>query len=163
MMYICGDIHRPKIIHQNWGFLFRLPRIILSTITIESNWNVWHPLPTFIGRVLKLLFYKKSQNLPQLWLLVMMFKLKKQVKLKKRKKNLQKKIFVKETNHCTVNYISIYYTIIVVVVRSGTRNPVLGFWKHNQREAYLSKINCLVLFILRLTENPISGVWYVTH
>ena len=162
-MYICGDIHRPKIIHQNWGFLFRLPRIILSTITIESNWNVWHPLPTFIGRVLKLLFYKKSQNLPQLWLLVMMFKLKKQVKLKKRKKNLQKNFFVKETNHCSVNYISIYYTIIVVVVRSGFRNPVLGFWKHNQREAYLSKINGLALFILRLTETPISGVWYVTH
>ena len=108
-MYICGDIHRPKIIHQNWGFLFRLPRIILSTITIESNWNVWHPLPTFIGRVLKLLFYKKSQNLPQLWLLVMMFKLKKQVNFKE----LSKRNFIEETNHPSVNYISINYTIVV--------------------------------------------------
>ena len=109
MMYICGDIRRPKIIHQNWGFLFRLPRIILSTITIESNWNVWHPLPTFIGRVLKLLFYKKSQNLPQLWLLVMMFKLKKQVNFKE----LSKRNFIDETNHRSVNYISINYTIVV--------------------------------------------------
>ena len=108
-MYICGDIHRPKIIHQNWGFLFLLPRIILSTITIESNWNVWHPLPTFIGRVLKLLFYKKSQNLPQLWLLVMMFKLKKQVNFKE----LSKRNFIEETNHRSVNYISINYTIVV--------------------------------------------------
>ena len=48
-------------------------------------------------------------------------------KIEKKKKKSSKNFFVKETNHCSVNYISIYYTIIVVVVRSGFRNPVLGF------------------------------------